>query len=480
MSKQFDAIVVGGGTAGCVVASRLSEDPSRSVLLLEAGPDYGAYEDGHWPQDILDADADADESHDWGFQGVSASRARIMGGCSSHNECVVAWGPPGDYARWTALGHEGWGFQRQRQYLGRAQALLKTRVAPAEERNLLENSFFDAIEEAGLATLDELNGPVWGPGAGSLPKNVVDGVRWNTAFAFLDPARGRPNLTIQADTLVDRVTFEGDAARGVVTERLGLHEELPTQRVILTAGAYMSPAILLRSGIGPPEELERLGVDRVRDLPGVGMNLLDHPMVDVTFEAGQFLEPAAIHGFQNVLLKTRSRQCSDEHWDGHVLLFVLPDGGQIQIILSVGVVESDSVGRIRLPSADPEVLPDLVQPFSALSHHDSNVLVEGIGLIRRLAQTRALGRFLEYELEPGQVSDLDSWVRANVAGYWHPVGTCRVGLSSDRFAVVDPIGRVHGTKGVVVADASIFPTTPRANTSLPTIGIAEFIASTIW
>jgi choline dehydrogenase len=162
----------------------------------------------------------------------------------------------------------------------------------------------------------------------------------------------------------------------------------------------------------------------------------------------------------------------DGHWPEDIL--------DAEIILSVGVVESDSVGGMRLPSADPEVLPDLVQPFSVLSDHDTDVLVEGIGLIRRLARTRALGQFVEIELEPGQAGDLESWVRANAAGYWHPVGTCRMGPSSDRLTVVDPTGRVHGTEGLVVADASIFPTTPRANTSLPTIGIAEFIASTIW
>jgi choline dehydrogenase len=181
----------------------------------------------------------------------------------------------------------------------------------------------------------------------------------------------------------------------------------------------MSPAILQRSGIGPPDELERLGVDRVVDLPGVGTNLLDHPMVDVTFESRELVEPAAIHGFQDVLLKARSSRCSDEHWDTHVLLFVfLPDeDGIAQIILSVGVVQSNSIGRIRLPSADPEVVPDLVQPFSALSDHDTAVLVEGIALIRRLAWTRALGRFVGNELEPGQGGDLESWVRANAAGY---------------------------------------------------------------
>jgi choline dehydrogenase len=480
VSRDFDAIVVGGGTAGCVLASRLSEDASRSVLLLEAGPDYGPYQAGRWPEDILDADADADQSHDWGFDGRSASRARIIGGCSSHNECAVVWAPPGDYATWSRLGHVGWGFQEQRPYLERGQELLNTRITSPNERNPIENSFFRAVEEAGLTTLDDLNGPAWGPGASSLPKNVIDGVRWNAAFAFLDPARSRPNLTIRADTLVDRVKFEGTTARAVVANRSGKTEEVGARNIILTAGTYLSPAILLRSGIGPAEELERLGVDPIVDLAGVGRNLLDHPMVDITFEARRLGEPA-VSGFQDVLLKARSARCSDDHWDTHVLVFVdAPDnGGQTQIILSAGVVESTSVGEIRVRSRDPEVLPDLVQPFAELDDHDTAVLVEGVELVRRLAGTQALGRSLVKELEPGHTGDLETWIRANAAGYWHPVGTCRMGPRGDRGAVVDATGRVHGTEGLRVADASIFPTAPRANTNLPTIGIAEFIASSI-
>lgn len=178
--------------------------------------------------------------------------------------------------------------------------------------------------------------------------------------------------------MVDRVIFDGTAARGVVTHRLGVIEEYLSPKVILTAGTYMSPVILQRSGLGPPEELERLGIDQVVDLPGVGANLLDHPMVDVTFEAGQLLEPGT-GGLQGILLKARSATCSDEYWDMHVLVFVPQQNepGTTQIILSVGVVESDSVGRIRLSSADPEVLPVLDQPFSALSDHDTSVLMMG-------------------------------------------------------------------------------------------------------
>ncbi len=479
VGSGFDVVVVGGGPAGCVMASRLTEDPDRSVLLLEAGPDHGARSEGRWPRDILDAGADADQSHDWGFSGPSATRAKIIGGCSSHNQCVVAWAPPGDHAAWAAVGHEGWGFEAQRPFLERAERLLHTRASPIGELDPLESAFIEAVEEIGLPALDRLNGPDWGPGAASLPRNVLDGVRWNAAFAYLDPVRGRPNLTIRADTLVDRVVFEGTLARGVLTERFGTREEFAAGTVIVTAGTYMSPAILQRSGIGPATELERLGIEPIVDLPGVGSNLLDHPMVDVTFEAGRSSTPVVGHGLEEVLLKARSSRCTDEHWDAHVLVWAShPDDGERQIIVSVGVVESDSVGRLELPSTDRAAVPELAQPFAELSDHDTAVLIEGIELIRRLAGTRALGPFLGDELDPGQ-TDLESWIRASVGGYWHPVGTCRMGPSNDPFAVVDPNGRVHGTLGLVVADASIFPTTPRANTHLPTIGIAESIAATI-
>jgi choline dehydrogenase len=478
MSGGFDVIVVGGGSAGCVIGSRLSEDPNRTVLVLEAGPDYGPYADGRWPADILDADADADESHDWGFEAVSATRARILGGCSSHNECAVVWAPPGDYRSWARLGDERWAFEQQKPLLERAQTLVNTRSSRPQECGQLVEAFLGAIEEIGLTRLDDLNEPR--SGASTLPMNVRNGVRWNTSFAYLDAARERPNLAIQADTLVDRITFAGSSVRSVLVERSGIEHELFARTVIVAAGSYMSPAILQRSGIGSREDLERLGVDQVVGSPGVGGNLLDHPMVDATISSRGSLEPTA-GGFQGVLLKARSSWCSDEYWDTHVLMWVSPPDarGPTQVVLSVAAVQSDSVGEIRLRSTDPHDLPIVRQPFSSLTDHDVAVLEDGIGTIRRLIRTDALGRFVGDEQEPGLGHDLEDWIRASAGGYWHPVGTCRIGSSNDRFAVVDPIGRVHGTEGLIVADASIFPTTPRANTNLPTIGIAELIASTI-
>jgi choline dehydrogenase len=248
--------------------------------------------------------------------------------------------------------------------------------------------------------------------------------------------------------------------------------------VIISAGTYMSPAILQRSGIGPYQDLDRLGVEHVVELPGVGGNLLDHPMVGVGFALDPSIDVAA--GVQDALLEYRSELCSDHHWDTHVLLFVDAEaGGQAELIFYVAALQSDSVGSIRVPTAAPHAVPQLMQPFSSLSDHDTAVLVEGIGTVRRLARTRALGPLLGKELLPGPDRDLETYVRDEVTGYWHPVGTCRMGRADDPRAVVDPTGRVHGSTNLVVADASIFPTTPRANTNLPTIGVAEFIASTM-
>ena len=281
----YDVVVVGAGTAGCVLAARLSEESERTVCLLEAGPDYGLRAEGRWPADILDPRALA-FSHDWGVGGEDARSlgARIVGGSSAHNACMVIWGAPSDYDEW---GGE-WSFASFAPYLDRATAGLCTTGANTDRPAPPHDAFVEAARQAGLQLLDAPNDPAQPVGVARLPANVVGGVRWSAAFSYLEPARGRANLTVLGDTLVDRLLLEGERCVGVQTAD---GQRIEAATVVLAAGAYFSPAILMRSGVGPASELRRLGIEPVADLP-VGERLLDHHGTSLGWEPTAALDGA--------------------------------------------------------------------------------------------------------------------------------------------------------------------------------------------
>ena len=312
MPDRFDVIVVGGGTAGCVLAARLSEAPERTVCLVEAGPDYGRYADRRWPADMLDART-LPMSHLWENEpdDRSASRARIIGGCSAHNACLVVWGSRADYDEWG----DGWSFAELEPYLRRAETMLETRTDRTGDLSPFHRALLEAGPRIGLPLLEHPNDLDATVGVAPAAVNARGAVRWNTSFAYLDAARPRPNLTITAETLVDRVEIDGGRAVGILTDR-GRFE---ADTVIVAAGAYGSPAVLLRSGIGPASDLTRLGIAPVSSLP-VGHGLADHPGVGVEWVAADAHVPERGPVFAtSLIVRARSDSCPEDTWDLHFL-----------------------------------------------------------------------------------------------------------------------------------------------------------------
>jgi choline dehydrogenase len=441
---SFHVLVVGGGSAGCVLAARLSED-GRRVCLIEAGPDYGPYADGRWPADMLDARRLA-FSHAWETEREDRSqlRARILGGCSAHNACVALPGAPADYDEW---GH-GWSYDAIEPCLRRAERQLRVHTLTREELSPWHRAFADAT----------------GSDAILHPVNVVDGVRWNAAFAYLDPARERDNLTILGDTLVDRVVLAGERAVGVATSA----GELRAATVVLAAGAYGSPAILLRSGIGPE-----------RGLP-VGDGLCDHVGVGFGYRGTDRLQrEAAEHDREHSLymaqstVAIRSSVCEAGLSDLFFFPAIDPPGeGGYEVSAAVFAMKPVSRGSVRLNSPDPRA-PLAIDHGFLSEPRDTEVLVEGFESLRELAGCDAIRAYAGDEIRPGPQVDATTHVRETVRGFFHPVATCAIGR------VVDGGGRVYGLDGLFVADASIMPTIPRANTNLSTVALAERLAGLI-
>jgi choline dehydrogenase len=348
--------------------------------------------------------------------------------------------------------------------------------------------------ELGLPLLEDFDDPQAVEGAGTIKVNAVGAVRWNAAFAYLDPARGRPNLTIMADTLVDRLHLEGSRVPGVLVLVDGRVVEVAADQVVVAAGAYGSPAVLLRSGVGPAEELVAASIETRAELPGVGRNLVDHLGLDVWLRprASLLAATAAHYAADPVraqsMIRAQSQRCAADRWDLHIVMGVAdsePDeppfaSGERLAEIFVVAQKPESRGRVRIRSADPEALPVVEHGFlTDRDGHDLSVLVDGVRLARRLAGTKALSGLCEGELAPGpdlEDGELQAYARRWAGGHWHPVGTCRMGPETDADAVVDHNGRVHGFDNLFVADASVMPTIPRANTHLPVLAVAERIA----
>jgi choline dehydrogenase len=484
-----DIAVVGGGSSGCVVAGRLARESDAKVVLLEAGPDYGPRGSGAWPTDLLDGGALV-TSHDWGYVSgtlrgrapLAFPRARVIGGCSSHNGCVAAVGCPGDYDRWAELtGDARWGSTAVRAPLARAVQRMCVRGYREDEVGPLHRACLEAAAAVGWPRADDLDELDGGLGFGIEPVNVEDGIRVNAAFAYLDPARGRRQLTILDRAICDKVLAVHGRAT-VVAPRDGEEVRVDATTVVLAAGAYGSPAILQRSGVGDPAALRAAGIEPQLDLPGVGLGLHDHPLVELEFPGSErlseLLVAAAAERFtpeEQTLGKLRSTLA-----EGPYDLHLFPVAGHPhsllagRVMLVAAALEPRSRGRLQVAGPDPEAAPVIDHRYlSDPDGLDAAVLAEGIAAARELAATDPLRSLIGDELPTTRETPIERFH----AHYFHPVGTCAMGRGE--LAVCDGSGRVCGLEGVVVADCSLMPVIPRANTNIPAVMVGEVIADTL-
>jgi choline dehydrogenase len=491
---DVDLLVVGGGTGGAVVAGRLAERGDRQVLLLEAGPDYGSANSGSWPADLLDA-AYLPSSHDWGYRGSGAGgqdltfgRARVIGGCSAHNGCAQSWGWRGDYDAWAAADLSGWGADDLLPLFEVATERMRIRRWEQEEVQPFHRCFVTAMVANGVprrADQDSLDG---GCGVDVWPANSAEGVRFNTAFAYLDPVRNSRSLQIVGDTLVDRLVVRDGKIRGVEAVTDGHRRVYAAGTVVVCAGTYGTPEILLRSGIGPAAELEAIGVGVVADLPGVGANLHDQPTVELRYEGTADLA-ADLAAFtatracpqEQAIAKLRS-SVADGPYDLHIYPWVEPDPAAEsgwQCVIPVGLLAPRSRGRLRLGGIGYQTRAVLDHGFLA-EQHDVTALADGVRQILPLIRGGEMSRYLGRTRQAPPASDeaLQRWIRSTHSHYWHPAGTCRMGRPEDG-AVTNENGAVYEVQGLYVADASLFPTVPRGTPALPVVVAAERIATTL-
>ena len=524
---EFDYIIVGAGSAGCVLANRLTEDPDARVLVLEAGPgDHSLFI--HMPSAF--AYPLANDTYNWFYDSepepfmdgrrIHCPRGRVLGGSSSINGMVYIRGHALDYDGWAQeRGLADWSYADCLPYFRKAETRAKggdayrgdsgpLQVSTAAGKNPLYQAFVEAGMQAGYPYTEDMNGHQQ-EGLGPMDQTIYKGRRWSTAMAYLRPAMKRPGLTVETLALVTRVLFDGSTARGVEVSQKGkLLKFLASREVILCGGAINSPQVLQLSGVGDPAALRALGIEIVAPLPGVGANLQDHLETYVQYACK---EPITLYGAMNPVAKLKigaewmllgtglgatnhfetggfiRSEAGVKHPDlqYHFLPMAISYDGKNPSTrhgfqAHVGPMRPTSRGRVRLRTASPKDAPEILFNYMA-TEQDRKEMRAGVRLTREIFAQPAFDPYRAEELAPGAGvqtdAEIDAFIRQHAESAYHPSCTCRMG--EDAMAVTDSQGRVHGVRNLRVVDASLMPAVVSGNLNAPTIMMAEKIADAV-
>ncbi|KAA1297879.1 MAG: mycofactocin system GMC family oxidoreductase MftG [SAR202 cluster bacterium] len=508
MSNIFDTVIVGSGSAGSILANRLSEDTSRNILLIEAGNDYSNLEsipeNVYYGHGNLEMPASQElDPHNWAYKGESTKdgpfiripRGKVIGGSSSINAQILLRGVREDYDRWAEFGNEHWSFEKVLPYFKKFEndidysnedyhgnsGYIKVKRVPEQEWDDVHRAFYNSCVDYGFPACPDHNKPD-STGVGPLGFNQIDGVRQSTSITYLADIRHRPNLNIKSNTYVKKIIFEGTKAIGLELESNNQKFNIYSDDIIISAGAIESPKLLLNSGVGDPEKFIKHGINPVIDLPGVGKNLRDHPMVYVAWEPTEgYINPKT--NYSRVAMGLRYTS-NDSNFINDMIVYMnsstrnngnpeVPEGIKANLTLNL----EESSGEVFLNDDNPDDYPKLFYNYLS-TENDINRFIEGIKILEKIGEHNEFQKYVGEMLHPDisiRKDDklLKKWLHGKMVTGHHSSGTCKMG--NDPLAVVDQSGSVIGAQNLKVVDASIMPDCIRANTNATVMLIAERI-----